>query len=90
MSSFAVDMAAARAAKCDAEAAAMAAIPEHLEWRFSTADDSGHVTEHWLKLNVICREGTRLTLRWCNGEVTTMALSFYQDQQERGNVRGAQ
>jgi hypothetical protein len=69
--------------KAAAIAAAVAAVPDEFEW---TLDTFG-----WLKVKVIKRDPTgQITVEWpADSEVkfSTLDISYYQDQKEKGNIR---
>ncbi len=88
---FAADMAAAKAERAAERLGALRAVPERLEWRFASVETDGGLTvmEHWSPVKVVERFEDRLALRimWQDGITSDLSLSWYEDQYERGNVR---
>ena len=79
MTDFALKMAEARQAHAQADAAALAAIPDALTWTLGGKPLAARVVE---------RDTSRLTvlLLWPDGTTGTFSQSYVHDQHERGDV----
>ena len=72
-------------------AAAVAAVPDRIEFKLAVEEFDGNRYEHWVQATVVERdhEHGRLGLLWPDGVVHPMSIGYYLAQKAKGEAREA-